>query len=77
MTSMGHNKLLPVPKNFSQRGMHFQPPIVTNEAPLSELIHEQIDSRAGGTNHIRQNLMTQNGNFNNRRTAPVQMRQAQ
>jgi hypothetical protein len=77
MNSMRYNKLLPVPENFSQRRVHFQPPIVANESPLSELIHEQIDSRAGGTNHIRQNLVTQDGNLNNRRAALVQMGQPQ
>jgi hypothetical protein len=37
--------------------------VVLDEAQLPEFVHEEIDSRARGADHLGQNLMTYHGNF--------------
>jgi len=49
--------LLVAPQDFVQRLAHFQSPIVVDKSLLSESIHEQVDSWARRTDHLRQNLM--------------------
>jgi hypothetical protein len=41
-----------VQDNTKKRAMHLQSTVVVNEAKLSEFVHEEIDSRAGCTNHF-------------------------
>jgi len=38
--------------------MHFQFTVVFNEAELSEFVHEEIHSGAGGADYFRQSLLT-------------------
>jgi hypothetical protein len=37
------------------------PAVVSDEAQLLELVHEQIDARASGANHFRQRLLRNTG----------------
>ena len=69
--------LLAAPQNFPQRLVHFQSAIVVYESLLPESIHEQIDSRARGADHLCQNLVTQDGNLGNRWASLIQVRQPQ
>ena len=39
--------------------MHLQTTVVVNEAELSEFVHEEVHSGAGGANHLRQSLLAQ------------------
>jgi len=55
--TVANSRLLAAPQDFAQRLAHFQSPIVVDKSLLSESIHEQVDSRARRTDHLRQNLM--------------------
>jgi hypothetical protein len=46
--------------------MHFYTTIVVYKSFFPESIHKQIDSRARGPDHFRQNLVTQDGNLHSR-----------
>ena len=54
-----------------------QPFLAVYESLLPESIHEQIDSRARGPDHLRQNLVAQDGNLNSRWAFFTQVRQPQ
>jgi hypothetical protein len=45
-------------QDFFQRPAYFYSAVVVNESPLPESVHEQIDPRARGADHLRQNLVT-------------------
>ena len=47
-----------VQNNTKERRIHVQSAVVFDEAQLSEPVHEEIHSCAGGTNHFRQHLLT-------------------
>ena len=64
---------LAAPENFPQRLVHFQSAIVVNKSLLPKPIHEGVDPRARGTDHVRQNLVTQAGNLNRRWTSFLQV----
>jgi hypothetical protein len=37
--------------------MHFDFPVVADEAELAKLVHEEADARAGGSDHLRQRFL--------------------
>lgn len=41
-----------------QRTVHFDMPVVANEAELAKLVHEMTDARAGGADHLSQRFLT-------------------
>jgi hypothetical protein len=55
--------------------MHLQSPIVVNVTLLPESIHEEIDARARGPDHLGQDLMTDDGNLNDRPAIAIQVGQ--
>jgi len=46
------------PQDLQEGLMYFYSAVVADESQFSESVHEYIDSRAGGTDHFRQNLVT-------------------
>ena len=62
-------------KKLTQRLTHFQSAIVIDVSLLSEPIHEEIDSRARRSDHLRQNLVIQNGNLNSGPAILIQVRE--
>src|ERR1700679_985316 len=52
-----------VVQDHAQKGtVHQYLAVVLDQTELSETVHEEIDSRAGGANHFRQSLLTYVGN---------------
>ena len=54
--------------------VYFQSSIVVDVSLPPESIHEQIDSRARGADHFRQNLVTYDGNLDNSSASLIQVR---
>ena len=61
-------------EDFPQRLANFQSSVVVNESQFPEAIHEEIDSRARGADHLCQNLITQSGNLNSRGAVLIEAR---
>ena len=57
--------LLLAPEHFSQGLADFYSAVVANESLLPESVHEEIDSRTGSADHLRQNLVTYSREFGN------------
>ena len=62
--AMGWPVLL-APQHFSQGLVDVDSAVVANESLFPESVHEDIDSRAGSADHLRQNLMTYRGKGGN------------
>ena len=43
--------------------MNFESAVVFDEAEAAELVHEEADSGTGGTDHLRQRLLADRGNY--------------
>src|SRR6266850_3591571 len=50
-----------VPQHFLQGLVNSDSAVVVNESLFPESVHEEIDSRAGSADHLRQNLVTYRG----------------
>jgi len=70
----GDCRLLMVPQNLSQRLAHFQATVVVNVSLFPEAVHEQIDSWTRGSDHFRQDLVTQDRNLDDRWAFLIQVR---
>ena len=61
----GTRSLLFAPQHFSQGLADLDSAVVANESLFPESVHEEIDSRTGSADHLRQNLVTYSGEFGN------------
>jgi hypothetical protein len=67
--------LLPDAQNFPQGLTNFESAIVVNVPLLPETIHEDIDPRARGPDHFREDLVANDWNFGDWWAVPVQVSQ--
>ena len=57
--------LLLAVQHFSQGPVDFYSAVVADESLFPESVHEEIDSRARCADHLRQNLVTDEGKLGN------------
>jgi hypothetical protein len=55
---MTWNTTSSAPQDLQKGLVYFYSAVIAYESQFSESVHEYIDSRAGGTDHFRQNLVT-------------------
>jgi hypothetical protein len=58
-------RLLLAVQHFSQGPVDFYSAVVADESLFPESVHEEIDSRTGSADHLRQNLVIYSGQFGN------------
>ena len=57
--------MLLAPQHFPQGPVDFYSAVIANKSLFPESVHEEIDSRTGSADHLRQNLVTYSGEFGN------------